>query len=63
MTGGKNAAEGIAEVYKHGKWGSVCLDTVRREMFPTVFCKNLGYERAETVKYAKNAYTKIGSGQ
>ena len=63
LVGGQSAGEGRAEVYRNGAWGTVCLDNLRRDNFPTVFCKDLGYDRAEAVTYAKTAYTGQGTGQ
>lgn len=57
-----NPTEGLAQVYKNGEWGTVCMNDLERDRFPALFCLQLGYDTILEASYARNAYTGVGSG-
>ena len=39
--------EGYAIFFSNGEWGTICDDKFWKYGWPTVFCKELGYDHCE----------------
>ena len=56
LAGTRSNAYGIAEMYdrKTSRWGTVCdVGRLSVDGWPSVFCRTMGYEKAEQVVYAR----------
>ena len=62
LTGGKTPNEGIANYYDGKKWGTVCDKRFWKWGWPSVMCKELGYDSASMSKLATKMYTGKGRG-
>ena len=60
LVGGNSSYEGRVEIYRMGKWGTVC-DQGWDINDATVLCRQLGYSRAVEAK--RSAYYGVGSGK
>ncbi|XP_065928599.1 deleted in malignant brain tumors 1 protein-like [Magallana gigas] len=60
LIGGETEYEGRLEVYKHGKWGTVCDDSVTDKL-AVVVCRSLGFPWNTSEVYADAVYGE-GSG-
>ena len=48
---GRWTYEGRVEVFHNGVWGTVCDDMFTSNRSPKVFCKSLGIEQSEHVRF------------
>jgi hypothetical protein len=53
LTGTGDPSKGRAEMFRNGQWGTICDIGWNDGGWPTVFCKELGFESADGVYATK----------
>ena len=44
---------GIAEIFKNGKWGTICDKAFNNKGWPLVYCRQMGFTKAKAKKASK----------